>query len=76
MAMPNLKRVPIDRMLKLVSQLSPKEQEQLVQEIERQELLREIMIGVEQLKRGEKIPGKQVFQELRERHKARISSSK
>jgi len=60
----------------LVEQLSPDEQLKLVQEIKQQELRRELMIGVEQLNRGEKISGEQVFQELRERHTERINESK
>ena len=69
-------KVSLASVIKLVEQLSPDEQLKLVQEIKQQELRRELMIGVEQLNRGEKISGEQVFQELRERHTERIIEGK
>jgi hypothetical protein len=47
-------KVSLASVIKLVEQLSPDEQLKLVQEIKQQELRRELMIGVEQLNRGEK----------------------
>lgn len=78
MAMPNPEgKATFDQVLRLVHQLSPEEQEQLVQEtMKLQDLRRELMIGVEQLQRGEKVPGEQVFRELRERHQERITKNK
>jgi hypothetical protein len=61
-------KVSLASVIKLVEQLSPEEQLKLVQEIKQLELRRELMIGVEQLNRGEKTSGEQVFQKLRERH--------
>jgi hypothetical protein len=70
-------KTTLEQVLKLVHQLSADEQEQLVREtIKLQELRRELMIGVEQLERGEKIPGEQVFREIRERHKGRMAKGK
>ena len=70
-------KATLEQVLKLVQKLSPDEQEQLVQEtIKLQELRRELMIGVEQLERGEKIPGQQVFREIRERHQERMAKDK
>jgi hypothetical protein len=70
-------KATLAQVLKLVQQLSPTEQEELVQEtIKLQELRRELMIGVEQLQRGEKVSGEQVFRELRERHQERMTKEK
>lgn len=52
-----------------------KEHDQL-QEIKLKELRREIMIGVKQLERGEKISGEEVFNELKQRHKKRLNENK
>jgi len=52
-----------------------KEHDQL-QEIKLKELKREIMIGVKQLERGEKVSGDEVFRELKEHHKKRLKASK
>jgi hypothetical protein len=68
--------VTLASVLKLVEQLSAGEQQQLIQEIKRQELRRELTIGIEQLNRGEKISGDQVFRELRERHRERINKNR
>jgi hypothetical protein len=70
-------KTTLEQVLKLVHQLSADDQDQLVQEtIKLQELRRELMIGVEQLERGEKISGQQVFREIRERHQERLSKDK
>jgi hypothetical protein len=69
-------KVSLASVIKLVEQLSSDEQLKLVQEIKQRDLRRELMIGVEQLNRGEKIPAKLVFQELRERHTERCNKNK
>jgi hypothetical protein len=63
MALP--KKIPVKQMLKLVSQLSPKELEEFMREIKLQELRDDIQISLDELDRGEGIPGEQVFSELK-----------
>lgn len=53
-----------DHVLKLVDKLTPEDQERLMEHLEHQELKREVMIGVEQARRGELLDGEEVFQEL------------
>jgi len=65
MAMPNPDRASVDKILRLVDQLTPEEHEQVLQEMKLQELRRELQLGIDQLDRGEGIPGEQVFAELR-----------
>jgi len=77
MALPKRKpdKTSFNQVLKLASQLAPKEQEKLVQAMQLEELRREIMIGVKQIEQGEGIPGEQVFQRLRARHNELVRKS-
>jgi hypothetical protein len=77
MALPKHKpdKTSFNQVLKLANQLAPKEQEKLVQALQLEDLRREIMIGVKQIERGEGIPGEQVFQQLRARHKELVRKS-
>jgi antitoxin ParD1/3/4 len=52
-----------------------KEHDQL-QDIKLRELKREVKIGVDQLERGEKVSGDEVFRELKERHRKRLKTNK
>jgi hypothetical protein len=54
-----------DQVVKLVEKLSPEAQEQLIEQLRFQWLQRELQVGIEQLDRGEGIPGDQVFAEIR-----------
>jgi hypothetical protein len=61
--------VTLDQVLKLVYQLTPDDQQDLCDELSKlQELRQALKVGVEQLERGEGVPGEQVFRELRARH--------
>lgn len=59
-----------DQVLKLVENLSPEAQEQLIEEMKLQWLRHELGKAEDELRRGEGVPGAQVFAELRERNKA------
>jgi hypothetical protein len=59
-----------DQVLKLVENLTPEAQEQLLEEMKLQWLRRELGQAEDELRRGEGVPGEQVFAELRERNKA------
>lgn len=62
-------QVTLNQVLKLVDQLSPDEQQELCDTLTKLQRLREdLKVGVQELERGEGIPGEQVFQELRARH--------
>jgi hypothetical protein len=63
-----------DQVLKLVANLSPEAQEQLIEQMKRQWLQRELQVGVDQLDRGEGIAGAQVFEEVRRRLKQESGS--
>ncbi len=71
MAQPNPERVTVNELLKLVDQLTPEEQEQLVEETKLKWLRRELGKAEESLDRGEGIPAEQVFTELRERYESK-----
>jgi hypothetical protein len=59
-----------DQVLKLVEDLSPEAQEQLVEEMKLQWLRSELGKAEAELRRGEGVPGEQVIAELRERNRA------
>jgi hypothetical protein len=59
-----------DQVLKLVENLTPEAQEQLIEEMKLQWLRRELGKAEDELRRGEGVPGDQVFAELRERNNA------
>jgi hypothetical protein len=58
-----------DQVLKLVENLTPEAQEQLVEEMKLQWLRRELGRDEEQLRRGEGIPAEEAFAQLEERYK-------
>lgn len=60
-----------DQVLKLVENLTPEAQEQLVEEMKLQWLRRELGKAEEQLRRGEGIPAEEAFAQLEERYKGR-----
>jgi hypothetical protein len=60
-------RKTLDEVLKLVYKLSPEEQEKLLQEMKLRDLRHELQLGIDQLNRGEGIPGEKVFAEVREK---------
>ena len=62
-----------DQVLKLVEDLTPAAQEQLVEEMKLQWLRRELGKAEEQLRRGEGIPAEEAFAQLEERYKRRKS---
>lgn len=58
-------KVTAAQVLKLVNQLPKEEQDELLQQMKLEDLRRELQLGIDQLDRGEGIPGEQVFAELR-----------
>lgn len=68
-------KTTVDQILKLVNQLTPKEQEELVEEMKLQWLRRELGKAEESLARGEGIPGEVVLEELRQRAEERLRKS-
>ena len=73
MALP--KKIPVAQVLQLVKQFSPEEHEEFIREIKLQELRDDIQISLDQLDRGEGVPGEQVFSELKA-HLMKKGSSK
>ena len=67
-------KTSLDQVLKLIDQLTPEEQEQLVEEVKLQWLRREVGKAEESLDRGEGRPADQVFNELKERYERRKST--
>lgn len=59
----------LQQVMRLVTQLRPEEQEQVIEELKLQWLRREIKKAEDELDRGEGIPAEQVFAELEERYK-------
>jgi hypothetical protein len=55
----------VDQVLKLVENFTPEEQDRLVEEMKLQWLRRELQVGIDELDRGEGIPGEQAFAEVR-----------
>lgn len=55
----------VSQVLKLVHQLSPEEQEQLVEQMKLEWLKREVQIGIDELDRGEYVDGEELLEELR-----------
>lgn len=58
-----------DQVLRLVEDLAPDAQEELIEAMKLQWLRREVGKAEDELRRGEGIPGEQVLAELRERNK-------
>lgn len=61
-------RTTLDQVLKLVDQLSPEEQEQLIEGMKLRWLQQEVQKGIDQADRGELIDGDVVFAELKQRY--------
>ncbi len=55
-----------DQVLRLVSQLTPESQEEVIEELKLQWLQRELQKGIDQADRGEVVEGDEVFRQLRE----------
>ncbi len=70
MAQPKPEHVSVEEILKLVDQLSPQEQDQLVEEMKLQWLRREVQRGIDEADRGELIDGDIVFGELKQRYQS------
>jgi predicted transcriptional regulator len=66
MALP--KKIPVEQMVKLADQLSPKEHAEFLRKIKLQELKREIQIGIDQANRGELFSEEEVFARLKTCH--------
>lgn len=62
----NEEDITAEQVLRLVNHLPQKEQEELLRQMKLQELKRELQLGIDELDRGEGVPGEQVFAELRE----------
>lgn len=54
----------VNQVLKLVNQLSPDEQDQLVEQMKLEWLKREAKIGIDELDRGEYVDGEELLEEL------------
>ncbi|MGH9547923.1 MAG: hypothetical protein ACRD3W_01060 [Terriglobales bacterium] len=64
-------KTTLDQVLKLVDQLTPEEQEQLVEEVKLQWLRRALEEGEESLKQHGGIPAEKVFADLKDRYERR-----
>lgn len=63
----------LSEVLKLVEQLSSEEQDELCDSlVELQQLRKDLVVGIEQLERGEGIPGEEVFKQLRAKDAAML----
>jgi hypothetical protein len=60
----------VEQVLKLVEELTPDERAQVREELDLQELRRNIQISIEQSERGEVIDGDEVFRQMWERNAA------
>lgn len=58
-------KVTMDQILELADQLTPEDQEELIEEIKLRWLRREIQKGIGEADRGELVDGDEVFAELR-----------
>lgn len=75
MAQEKPERRSVEEILKLVEQLTPEEQEQLQDEMDRQWLRKALEEGEESYRRDGGIPAEEVFAELRERAQERLRQS-
>jgi predicted transcriptional regulator len=64
-------RTTLDQVLKLVDQLSPEQQEELIDKVKLQWLQQEVQKGIDQADRGELIDGDVVFAELKQRYQSK-----
>jgi hypothetical protein len=76
MALPKPKRLSLEQLLKLVDQLSPAEQEKLVEETKLKWLRQELTKAEISLNNGKGIPGEVVLEELRQSANDRLKKSK
>ncbi len=68
-------KLTVSQVLKLVNQLSPEEQEQLVEQMKLEWLKREVQKGTDELDRGEYVNGEELLEELRVRAESRVKKS-
>lgn len=67
-------KTTLDQVLKLADQLTPEEQEQLVEEMKLQWLRRALDEGEESIRQHGTRPAEEVFAELKERYERRKAS--
>jgi predicted transcriptional regulator len=61
-------RSTVDQVLKLVSQLTPESQEEIIEQIKLQWLRQEVQKGIDQADRGELLDADEAFAELEKRY--------
>lgn len=66
----------VSQVLKLVNQLSPDEQEQLVEQMKLEWLKREVQVGLDELDRGEYVDGDELLEELLTSAESQLKKSK
>lgn len=65
----------VSQVLQLVHQLSPEEQDQLVEQMKLEWLRREVQKGIDEADRGEVVDGEELLEELRIRAEKRLKES-
>ena len=65
----------LEKVLKLVNQLGPEDQDKVAKELKLQSLRRELQKAEEQISRGETVPAEEVLAELRQRAEDRLRKS-
>lgn len=65
----------VNQVLQLVHQLSPEEQDELVEQMKLEWLKREVQKGIDQADRGEVVDGFELLEELRVRAENRLKKS-
>lgn len=65
----------VNQVLQLVHQLSPEEQDQLVEQMKLEWLRREVQKGIDEADRGEVVDGEELLEELRIRAEKRLKES-
>ncbi|MGH9549102.1 MAG: hypothetical protein ACRD3W_07005 [Terriglobales bacterium] len=66
------KKPTVNQVLKLVTQLSAEEREQLINELKDEDFRRDIQKGIEAADRGELTPAEEVLDRLRKRAQSRL----
>jgi hypothetical protein len=65
----------VDRVLKLVDQLTPEERDRILDQLKLDNLRRAIQVGIDQADRGEGLPADTVLAELRQRAESRLKKN-
>ena len=65
----------VSQVLKLVHQLSPEEQDELIERVKLEWLKREVQKGIDEADRGEFVDGEELLEELRIRAEKRLRES-